>query len=453
MADPGQEEVSLEPWSPDSWKARPALQQANYPDAARLDAALAELSTLPPLVTWWEAETLKGQVAEAAAGRRFILQGGDCAERFSDCDAKRIANKLKILLQMSLVLTHGLSKPVTRMGRIAGQYAKPRSDDLETRDGVALPAYRGDIVNLPGFTAADRTPDPSLLLRAYERSALTLNYIRALAQGGFADLHHPEYWDLDFVRHSPWRDDYQHLVESIGQALRFMENIVGVAAPSLRTVEFFTCHEGLHLPYEAAQTRPAGNGRWYNLSTHFPWIGVRTLDPDGAHAEFFRGIANPIGVKVGANTTVDTLARLLDRLHPDNEPGRLALIHRFGAARIADSLPPLLEAVRASGKTVAWICDPMHGNTTASSQGVKTRRFTDILSELEQAMDLHAAHGTILAGVHLELTGDNVTECTGGARGLSDADLSTAYQSEVDPRLNYEQALEIALRVARRRAA
>ncbi|MDX1983164.1 MAG: 3-deoxy-7-phosphoheptulonate synthase class II [Bryobacteraceae bacterium] len=433
-----------------SWKAKPALQQPNYPDPARLKSALEALSLLPPLVTWWEAETLKSQLAEAAQGKRFLLQGGDCAERFSDCDATRIANKLKILLQMSLVLTQGLNKPVTRMGRIAGQYAKPRTDDLETRNGVTLPAYRGDLVNRPEFTAADRTPDPSLLLRAYERAALTLNHIRALAQGGFADLHHPEYWDLDFVHHSPWKDDYQQLVHAIGEALRFMENILGVNPAALRTVEFFTCHEGLHLSYEAAQTRQVENGRWYNLSTHFPWIGVRTSDPEGAHTEYFRGIANPIGVKIGPSTTPETLARLLDTLHPDNEPGRLTLIHRCGAARIAGVLPPLIETVRASGKTVAWVADPMHGNTLTSTQGVKTRRFSDILSELEQAMDLHASLGSVLAGVHFELTGDNVTECTGGARGLSDEDLGIAYQSEVDPRLNYEQALEMSLRIARR---
>lgn len=441
----------MQEWSPTSWQSKPAKQQPTYPDEPALEAATAELAALPPLVTSWEIESLKSQLAEAAAGQRFLLQGGDCAERFADCDSQSIASTLKILLQMSLVLVHGTHQRVIRVGRFGGQYAKPRSADVESRDGVTLPSYRGDIVNRCEFTEAARRPDPQLLLRGYERAALTLNFIRSLIDGGFADLHHPEYWDLNWVEHSPSAAEYQRVVESIGQSLRFMETITGVGVGQINRVDFFTSHEGLHLRYEQAQTRqvPHREG-WYNLSTHFPWIGMRTADPEGAHVEYFRGLRNPIGVKIGPATSADDLKRLLDLLHPDDEPGRLTLIHRFGAHDIAKKLPPLIEAVQQSGKTVLWCCDPMHGNTEKTAEDIKTRKFEHILAELDQAFEIHRASGTYLGGVHVEVTGKNVTECTGGARGLSDGDLKQAYLSQVDPRLNYEQALELSFLIANR---
>ena len=438
-------------WSPQSWRSRPALQQPVYPDAEELSAVARELSNLPPLVTPWEIEALKTQLADAAQGRRFLLQGGDCAERLADCDPVIITNKLKILLQMSLVLIHGSRRPVIRVGRFAGQYAKPRTEELETRNGVSLPSYRGDLVNSPGFSEAERTPDPQLLLRAYGRAALTLNFIRALVKGGFADLHHPEYWDLDWVQHAPLAADYHRIVETIAESLAFLENVLGVRAGEIERVDFFTSHEGLHLAYEESQTHPDGRGRrWYNLATHFPWIGMRTLDPEGAHVEYFRGIANPIALKVGPSMASATLLRLLEILDPANEPGRLTLIHRFGCERISTCLPPLVRAVRSSGRGVLWCSDPMHGNTLVTEDGIKTRRFSEVLSELEQAFDVHHSLGSRLGGVHIELTGENVSECLGGARGLSEEDLGRAYKSEVDPRLNYEQALEMAMLIARK---
>jgi 3-deoxy-7-phosphoheptulonate synthase len=438
------------PWSPRSWRSKPAAQQVAYASEAALALAVSQLASLPPLVTSWEVESLKSQLAEAAQGKRFLLQGGDCAEQFNDCTSDTITNKLKILLQMSLVLVQGSGKPIIRVGRFAGQYAKPRSDDVETRAGATLPSYRGDLVNRSGFTEAERTPDPQLLLRAYERSALTLNFIRSLVKGGFADLHHPEFWDLDFTRHSPLAGEFHSMAHRVVEALQFMENVGGVRAGEMEWVDFFTSHEALHLVYEEAQTRQAPRREgWYNLSTHFPWIGMRTADPSGAHTEYFRGIANPIGVKIGPDMTPQSLVRLLDILHPHDEPGRLTLIHRFGHARIGECLPRLIEAVRASGKTVLWCCDPMHGNTRHTADGVKTRHFDDILHELDQAFSIHRACGGSLGGVHFELTGEDVTECLGGARNLSDADLKRAYRSEVDPRLNYEQSLEMAMLIAR----
>ncbi len=436
-------------WSPESWLQKPAEQQAAYRDPQALQSAVAALSRLPPIVVSWEVEALKQQIAEAQLGQRFLLQGGDCAESFADCESDQIARKLKILLQMSLVLLHGLKKPVIRVGRFAGQYAKPRSADTETRDGVTLPSYRGDIVNRPGFTAADREPDPELLLRGYERAALTLNFIRALIDGGFADLHHPEYWDLGFVPHSPWRDQYRQLVASISDSLDFYEAMSGSRIHEASRAPFYASHEALHLHYEQAQTRYLERrGRWYNLSTHLPWIGMRTATLDGAHVEYCRGIANPIGVKVGPTMGRDWVQGLCEVLNPDREPGRLVLIHRMGARQIEDTLPRLIEDVRATGTPVLWICDPMHGNTEATKTGVKTRRFENIVGELESAFRIHRELGSYLGGVHFELTGDDVTECTGGARGLADADLGRAYRTQVDPRLNYEQALELAMRIA-----
>jgi 3-deoxy-7-phosphoheptulonate synthase len=437
-------------WSPGSWRSRPAAQQPVYASEPDLSQVLGQLASLPPLVTSWEIEFLKGQLAEAAQGRRFLLQGGDCAERFDECTAESITSKLKILLQMSLVLVQGSKTPVIRVGRFAGQYAKPRSEEFEIRDGASLPSYRGDLVNRTGFTESERVPDPQLLLRAYERSALTLNFIRSLAKGGFADLHHPEYWDLDFAQHSPLAEEYHTKARRVVEALQFMENIVGVRAGEMEWVDFFTSHEGLHLAYEEAQTRrvPRREG-WYNLATHFPWIGMRTADPGGAHVEYFRGIANPIGVKIGPGMTPEVLAGLIDILHPRDEPGRFTLIHRFGHERIQKCLPRLIEVVRSVGKSVLWCCDPMHENTHYTADGIKTRHFDDILSELEQAFAIHRACGTRLGGVHFELTGEDVTECLGGARNLIDSDLKRAYHSEVDPRLNYEQSLEMAMLIAR----
>jgi 3-deoxy-7-phosphoheptulonate synthase len=437
-------------WSPLSWQQKRLDQPVTYPDAAKLNAVLARLARLPPLVTSWEVESLRRHLAEAGKGERFLLQGGDCSESFAECEAPIIARKLKIMLQMSVILVYGCNKRVTLIGRYAGQYAKPRSSLLETQQGKTLPSYRGDIINRSAFTEADRTPDPELMLRGYQCAALTLNFIRSLVQGGFADLHHTEYWELGFVRHSPEAAEYRGMVDRIADAIRFMETCATVPAGDLNRMDFFTSHEGLNLWYEQAQTRqvPRRQG-WYNLSTHFPWIGDRTRAVDGAHVEYFRGIRNPIAVKVGPSMSADELVVLTNILNPDNEPGRLTLIHRFGANRIADCLPPLLAAVKRSGKQVVWCCDPMHGNTIVTRTGVKTRRFEDILSELEQAFSIHHDSGSILGGVHFELTGEDVTECTGGARGLTEADLATAYKSQVDPRLNHEQATEMALLVAR----
>lgn len=441
-------------WTPDSWRGRQALQQPKYPDAAAAERALAELSQLPPLVTSWEVLQLRSQLAEAAAGKRFVLQGGDCAERFADCTSRRIANLLKVLVQMSLVLVVGGEHPVIRIGRFAGQYAKPRSTETETRNGLELPSYRGDLINGAEFTAEARTPDPQLLLRGYERAALTLNFIRALVKGGFADLHHPEYFDLDWVRDSPHRAVYHRLVESIGESLRFMENVLGLRAGESDRIDFFTSHEALHLGYEQAQTRtvPRHPG-YFNLSAHLPWIGLRTSDPDEAHIEFMRGIENPIAIKVAGGAKRETIARWMDALDPQRTPGRLTLIHRLGVKKIAEDLPPLIENVRAAGGRVLWICDAMHGNTRTTPGGVKTRYFEDIYSEVEQAFEIHRRMGSHLGGVHIELTGENVTECIGGARGPAEEDLSRAYESQVDPRLNYEQAIELAFLMARKMKA
>ena len=447
----GGAESAASDWAPDSWKRFPAAQQPAYPNLADVEAVVRQLSELPPLVTSWEVEALKSQLADAAEGRAFLLQGGDCAESFDDCTSTVIANKLKVLLQMSLVLVHGSQRRVIRVGRFAGQYAKPRSADFEEQAGQSLPAYRGDLINRTPFTPADRAFDPLLLLRGYERAALTLNFIRALVDGGFADLHHPEYWDLDFVQHSPLAEDYRRIVAGIGDALRFMETLAGQQVGEMNRVDFFTSHEGLHLLYEQAQTRRVPHRKgWYNLSTHFPWIGMRTATRGGAHVEYFRGIANPIAVKIGPSTTPAELLELVSVLSPQNEPGRLTLIHRFGVRSVAERLPPLVEAVERAGRHVLWACDPMHGNTEATPQGRKTRRFEHILEELEQAFELHQRIGSGLGGVHLELTGENVTECIGGARGLDATELDRDYRSQVDPRLNCEQALEMVMRIARR---
>jgi 3-deoxy-7-phosphoheptulonate synthase len=438
--------TAMQPWTPDSWKAKDVSQSVAYPDPEALARIQAEIARLPPLVTSWEVEALKQRLAQAARGEAFLLQGGDCAESFDDCSSDSIATKFKILLQMSLLLVHATRLPVIRVGRIAGQYAKPRSSATEERDGVTLPSYRGDIVNRSPFTVEDRTPDPTLLLRGYERAALTLNFVRALADGGFADLHHPEYWDVSFAAGSEHHGEYRRIAESIKDAISFMEAVTKTQSMLLQRVDLYTSHEALSLEYEQAQTRqvPRRHG-WYDLGTHLPWIGMRTAEPDGAHVEYCRGIRNPIGVKVGPEMGSEQLVAVLDRLDPDREPGRITLIHRLGANRVHAELPRLIEVVRREGRSVVWCADPMHGNTETTASGIKTRRFDRILLELRQAFEVHAQLGSHLGGVHFELTGENVTECIGGAGGVEEQDLHLDYRSKVDPRLNYQQALEMAM--------
>ncbi len=435
-------------WHPASWRDYTALQQPNYPDQEVLNKVQDELSKLPPLVTSAEIISLKQQLASAQEGKSFLLQGGDCAENFHDCESGLISNRLKVLLQMSLVLVHGLRKPVVRVGRFAGQYAKPRSADLETKDGITLPSYRGDFINGPDFTEHARVPDPRRMVKGHARSAMTMNFVRSLIDGGFADLHHPEYWDLGWVSQSPQSEQYQKLVQSVGDAIRFMETISGEQAHNVNRTEFYTSHEALLLPYEQAVTRqvPRQVG-WYNLSTHYPWIGMRTAQLDGAHVEYFKGIENPVGVKISASVSDDQIKQLCEVLNPKNEPGKLTFIHRLGAGNVEKHLPRLIRAVQSEGARVLWVCDPMHGNTESTSNGYKTRRFDNIKSELEQSFDIHAAENSHLGGAHLELTGENVTECLGGARDLLEVDLERAYLSTVDPRMNYEQSLEIAMSI------
>lgn len=446
-------------WSPDSWRARPITQAVEYPNEAERWEAVGQLRSLPPLVTSWEIERLRREIGEAQQGKRFILQGGDCAETLTDCRPDVITNKLKILLQMSLVLVYGGKQPVTRIGRFAGQYAKPRSSPTETAringKDVSLPSYFGDLFNRAEFSPEARRPDPFLMVRAYKHAALTLNFIRALTEGGFADLHHPEYWDLRFFTHASLsgsqRAEYERMTRTLADGLRFMEALGERTVDDLTRVEFFTSHEGLSLDYESAQTRtvPRREG-WYNLTTHLPWIGERTRDPDGAHVEYFRGIANPVGVKVGPSISPEVLLRLIDRLNPRNESGKIVLITRMGAERAAEALPPLVEVVRRAGKCVLWVCDPMHGNGIKTSGGIKTRSFDAILRELESTFDALRGGGAHLGGVHFELTGEDVTECIGGGAGVSESDLTRNFASPCDPRLNYQQALEMAFLLARK---
>lgn len=442
-------------WTPESWKTKKVAQDVAYEDENALLAVTERLRNLPPLVTSWEVERLKRLIAEAQQGKRFLLQGGDCAETIRDCNPGVIANKLKILLQMSLVLIHAMKRPVIRVGRFAGQYAKPRSSPTETRGGLTLPSYFGDLVNRPEFAPEARKADPQLLLSGYHHAALTLNFIRSLSAGGFADLHHPEYWDLSFFEHaelsSDIREEYQRTSRQLSEALRFMEALAGQTIDDLTRVEFFSSHEGLNLAYESAQTRPVPRrDGHYLLTTHMPWIGERTRDIDGAHIEFFRGIENPIGIKLGPKASISDTERLLDALNPKDEPGKIVLITRMGASQIADRLPPIVEGIRKLGRRVLWVSDPMHGNMVTASTGVKTRNFDDILREVEQSFDIHEAAGSILGGVHFELTGEDVTECIGGAAGITEQDLDRNYASLCDPRLNYRQALEMSFRIARR---
>ena len=442
-----------------SWQASKAAQMIDYPDRQALDRAVAKLGALPPLVTSGEVERLTELLAQAQEGRRFLLQGGDCAETLDDCRPDKATAQLKILLQMSLVLVHGMKKPVIRVGRFAGQYAKPRTNATETRGGQTLPSYFGDLINGTAFEAEVREPDPERLLSAYQRAALTLNFIRALIDSGFADLHHPENWDLRFMEHAGLRPslraEYHRMTKQLAEALQFMEALGDGSVDELSRVEFFTSHEGLNLFYESAQTRqvPRKSG-WWNLTTHLPWIGERTRYIDGAHVEYFRGIRNPIAVKIGPDAEPSEVVRLINILNPDNEPGRMVLVSRMGAKKAEKVLPPLLAHVADSRRRVLWVCDPMHGNTRASGadDAVKTRHFDDILQELEMTIDAHVRIGTNLGGVHFELTGEDVTECIGGSGGVTEADLASNYESLCDPRLNYQQALEMAFLLARRLA-
>lgn len=439
----------MKEWSEISWQNFPYEQAAKYPDENQLHRVVEQLSELPPLVTSGEVNNLKEEIAKAGRGEAFILQGGDCAESFNDCRSDIISNKLKILLQMSLILIHGLRKPIIRIGRIAGQYAKPRSSDMETINGVTLPSYRGDLVNSPQFDAASRMPNPKLMLQGYSCAAMTLNFIRALLNGGFANLNYPERWDLRFVEHSPQAKEYNDIVRTLNESLEFMEAIEGYRSSNLNKVDFYTSHEALHLHYEQALTRHMQDGLWYDLSTHLPWIGMRTAKIGSAHLEFLRGVQNPIGVKVGPGATKKWLQELIEILNPNHEEGRLLLITRLGAKEIDKALPPLIKAVQETSCPVTWSCDPMHGNTETTADGYKTRHFDNILFELKQAVKIHRESSSYLGGVHFELTGDNVTECVGGARGLSEEDLKRAYRSLVDPRLNYEQSLEMAIQLSK----
>lgn len=439
----------MQTWSPTSWLHYSYQQAPIYPNKAHLTDVVEQLTQLPPLVTSGEIKHLKQAIARAGRGEAFILQGGDCAESFADCRSDIITNKFKILLQMSLVLMHGMRKPIIRIGRIAGQYAKPRSSDYETINGITLPSYRGDLVNSPEFSAAARTPNPDLLLKGYGCAAMTLNFIRALLDGGFANLQHPHQWDLRFIEHSKQADEYHAILHSISNAMNFLNSIDGLGNNNMNNVDFFTSHEALHIHYEQALTRQLRDGHWYDLSTHLPWIGMRTATLDSAHLEFLRGVQNPIGIKVGPNATAQWLTDVLHRLNPHREAGRILLISRMGAKHIDTYLPPLITAVKATNIPVTWSCDPMHGNTESTLDGIKTRHFDTILLELQRAVLIHRKMASYLGGVHFELTGENVTECIGGARGLAAHDLKHAYQSLVDPRLNYEQSLEMAIQLSR----
>ena len=436
---------------PSSWRNFPIGQQPEYPDAARLARVEQQLRELPPLVFAQEIRDLKQSLAQVAAGRGFLLQGGDCAESFAEFSADKIRDTFKVLLQMAIVLTFAGRRPVTKIARTAGQFAKPRSADFEEIDGVSLPSFRGDIINAADFSASARVPDPERMLRAYHQSASTLNLLRAFAQGGMADLHQVHRWNMSFVEASPSKQRYLEMSRRIEDALAFMEvcGINSKTAPMLRETQIFTSHEALLLNYEEALSRidPA-DGECYNCSAHFVWIGERTRQPDHAHVEFVRRIGNPVGVKIGPAVDPDELLRLVALLNPDNEAGRLTLITRMGADRLPEVLPRLIRALRAEGARLVWSCDPMHGNTVKSSTGFKTRQFDEILRELEQFFAVHRAEGTYPGGIHLEMTGENVTECTGGAYEISDADLATRYQTSCDPRLNADQVLELAYLIA-----
>jgi 3-deoxy-7-phosphoheptulonate synthase len=432
----------------DTWRDLPVAQQPDWPDRGELARVVDELKGLPPLVFAGECDQLKQSLAAVARGEAFVLQGGDCAETFAGATAENVRNKLKTLLQMAIVLTYAGRVPVVKIGRVAGQFAKPRSKDTEIRDGVELPAYRGDMVNGFDFTPEARRPDPGRLLRAYHSSAVTLNLARAFTKGGYADLRQVHAWNQDFVAESPAGRRYEKLAREIDQALAFMR-ACGAEPEEFHTVEFYSSHEALILDYDRALTRiDSRTGLPYDVSAHMVWIGERTRQLDGAHVEFFSKIRNPIGVKLGPTTTPEEAIALIEKLNPDNEPGRLTFISRMGASRVRDALPTLVEKVRASGATVAWICDPMHGNTFEAPSGHKTRRVDDVLDEVAGFFEVHHALGTHPGGVHIEFTGDDVTECVGGGHEIAEEDLSLRYETACDPRLNRGQSLDLAFRVA-----
>lgn len=438
-------------WQPDSWRKLPIQQQPTYQDKLKLQEAEQRLAKYPPLVFAAEARELYRQLGDVAEGKGFLLQGGDCAESFDEFNAPKIRDTFKVILQMAIVLTFAGRCPVTKVARMAGQYAKPRSSDLETLDGVSLPSYRGDIINNFEFTEAAREPDPERMIEAYHRSAATLNLLRAFAQGGLADLHQVNRWNMAFVENNPLKERYQDVAQRIQDALSFME-VVGINSANnsaLHETSLFTSHEALLLNYEQALTRnDTLTGKWYNCSAHMLWIGERTRQLDHAHVEFFRGIHNPIGVKIGPGMQEDELIRLIDALNPDNEAGRLTLITRMGADNLAEKLPKLLRRVKQEGRKVVWSSDPMHGNTVKASSGYKTRNFDAILREIRQFFQAHQSEGTHAGGIHLEMTGQHVTECTGGAYRISESDLAECYQTQCDPRLNADQVLELAFLVA-----
>ena len=439
-------------WTPQSWRTKPISQVPAYPDPDRLAAVEGQLATFPPLVFAGEARELKGQLAEVAAGRAFLLQGGDCAESFAEHGADHIRDFFRVFLQMAIVLTHGASKPVVKVGRIAGQFAKPRSSDIETVDGVSLPSYRGDIINDIAFTEAARVPDPTRLLEAYRQSAATLNLLRAFASGGYANLARIHEWTMGFMKGSTAYPRFEDLAAKIEEAISFMAalGITPENTPSLRETRFYTSHEALLLGYEEALTRRDSiTNDWYATSGHMLWIGDRTRQPEAAHVEYFSGIHNPIGVKCGPSLSNDDLLRLLDKLNPDDEPGRITLIGRFGAERVTEHLPRLIETVKRAGRTVVWCSDPMHGNTVKASNGFKTRVFDKVLAEARAFFEVHRELGTYAGGIHIEMTGDDVTECVGGGVAtVTEASLQDRYHTYCDPRLNASQALELAFLVA-----
>jgi len=443
--------MTVQNWSPESWRTKTAKQQPVYPDEAALKATEARLARLPPLVFAGEARRLKKKLARVAKGEAFLFQGGDCAESFAEFSANNIRDTFRLILQIAIVLTFGGSTPVVKIGRMAGQFAKPRSDDHETQNGVSLPSYRGDIVNGIEFTAEARRPDPSRMIDVYNQSASTLNLLRAFAQGGYADLHEVHRWNLDFVERSLQGERYRDLSNRIDEALGFMAacNITAETSAEIRETDFFTSHEALLLPYEQALTRvDSTTGDWYDVSAHMLWIGDRTRQLDGAHVEFMRGVKNPLGLKCGPSSNPDELLKLIDILDPENEPGRLTLIARMGSDKIKSHLPPLLKAVKAKGRMVAWCSDPMHGNTQMSSNGYKTRDFDRILSEARDFFAVCNGEGVHPGGIHLEMTGKQVTECTGGSQAVMELNLAECYETHCDPRLNATQALELAFLVA-----
>ena len=437
------------PWSPDSWRTLPIRQQPTYPDADHLARVEQTLASFPPLVFAGEARELRRQFAEVTQGRAFLLQGGDCAESFAEFSAAKIRDTFKVLLQMAVVMTFAAGCPVVKVGRMAGQFAKPRSGNDETQGALTLPAYRGDIVNGIGFDAASRTPDPERLMQAYHQSTASLNLLRAFAQGGFADLHQVHKWNLDFIAGSALADKYHRLADRIDESLGFMRACGLDNLPQLRETNFFTAHEALLLNYEQAFVRRDSlTNDWYDCSAHMLWIGDRTRQLDGAHVEFLRGVNNPIGVKVGPSMDSEELIRLIDTLNPENDPGRLNLIVRMGAGKVGDHLPRLLRTVQREGKQVLWSCDPMHGNTIKASSGYKTRDFAQILEEVKDFFQVHQAEGTYAGGIHIEMTGQNVTECIGGSRPITEDGLSDRYHTHCDPRMNADQSLELAFMIA-----